>query len=134
MAHQLQAGTELFDGRVRLIGLHAYEDQRGLLTPFDFSNLPFVPSKVFAVSHVPEGETRGRHAHQYGEQLLWCLQGRIGILIRHDGNEATLMLEPSGFGLLIGQDVWCQQTYLVKGSVLLVFASHPYDPQSYVTG
>jgi hypothetical protein len=53
--------------------------------------------------------------------------------MRHDGQEAALTLEPASFGLVFGPGVWCQQKYVVDGSVLLVFASDPYDPASYLS-
>lgn len=122
-----------FDGRARLIPMSGHGDRRGLLLPFDFAQLPFAPRRAFSVSNVPAGEVRGRHAHRHGEQLLVCLQGSIEILMRYQDDAETLTLEPGTPGLLIGTGVWCQQTYLSAGSVLLVFASHPYDPQSYTT-
>ena len=54
------------------------------------------------------------------------------MLMRVADGEERLMLSPGAPGLLVGPGVWCQQTYLAEGSVLLVFASEPYDPSSYV--
>lgn len=52
--------------------------------------------------------------------------------MRCQGEEVTLLLDSGRAGLLLGPGVWCQQKYLAEGSVLLVFASEPYDPASYV--
>lgn len=49
----------------------------------------------------------------------------------HD-EEVILLLDSGRVGLLLGPGVWCQQKYLDEGSVLLVFASEPYDPASYI--
>jgi hypothetical protein len=65
-------------------------------------------------------------------QMLVCLQGCIEILMRYRDKEATLVMEPSSLSLVFGPDVWCQQKYVVEGSVLLGFASEPYDPKSYI--
>lgn len=125
---------ELLNGRAQLIPLRRHEDERGWLLPFDFAHLPFEPRRVFAVTNVPQGGIRGGHAHSDGQQLLVCLQGRVGIRMRHGNDTVTLVLEPAASGLLVTADVWCQQTYATAETVLLVFASHPYDPTSYVTG
>lgn len=125
--------TDFFDGRARLIPLRGHGDARGLLLPFDFATLPFTPCRIFTVSQVPTGTVRGAHGHKSGEQLLVCLQGRIDILMRHLDEAETLTLSPSSHGLLVGAGVWCQQTYLTWETVLMVFASQPYDPQSYLT-
>jgi hypothetical protein len=75
---------------------------------------------------------RGGHAHASGYQWLVCLNGSIEVLMRCHGEEVTLLMDSERFGLLLGPGVWGQQKYLAEGSVLLVFASDPYDPASYI--
>ena len=110
-----------------------HSDERGNLLPLDFDRLPFTPRRVFTVTGVPVGSIRGEHGHRSGEQLLVCLQGKIDLLLRKGHEEATTALTPAGPGLLLGAGVWCRQTYLVSNSVLLVLASEPYDPESYIS-
>jgi quercetin dioxygenase-like cupin family protein len=87
---------------------------------------------VFAVTSAPVGAERGGHAHRSGMQLLVCLQGRIEATLRAGEAEARLVLAPGSGGLLFGPGVWRRQTYLEAGAVLVVFASDPYDPASYL--
>jgi dTDP-4-dehydrorhamnose 3,5-epimerase-like enzyme len=94
--------------------------------------MSFLPNRAFAVTHVQAGMVRGGHAHLRGYQWLVCLNGSIEILMRRHGEEVTLLLDSGHFGLLLGPGVWCQQKYLAEGSVLLVFASEPYAPASYI--
>lgn len=123
---------EFFGGQARLVACPGRADERGILTPFAFDQLPFVPCRAFTVTGTPAGSVRGGHGHRSGMQLLVCLHGRIEVLMRHQGEEAALTLESAAQGLLIGANVWCQQRYVTAGSVLLVFASEPYDPASYI--
>lgn len=118
---------------MRVVLRSPHTDSRGLLHAFDFSELPFAPARVFTVSGAPAGTARGGHGHRRGEQLLACIQGRIHVLMRHAGEEATVQLVPDGGMLLVGPQVWCRQTYLDEGAVLLVLASEPYSPDSYFT-
>lgn len=122
-----------FGGRARLVDLPIHSDERGNLLPLDFDRLPFMPRRVFTVTGVPAGSIRGEHGHRSGEQLLICLQGKIDLLLRKGDEDATTALTPAGPGLLLGAGVWCRQTYLVSNSVLLVLASEPYDPESYIS-
>ena len=124
--------TEYFGGRARLIACSSQTDERGVLLPFYFNQMPFAPCRSFAITNVPAGVVRGGHAHRSGMQMLVCLHGRIEILMRYQDEEATLVMEPSSFSLVFGPGVWCQQRYATEGSVLLVFASEPYDPKSYL--
>jgi hypothetical protein len=126
--------TKYFGGRAQLWALEPKRDARGALLPFEVDCMPFVPRRVFVVADVPAGVARGGHAHRRGMQLLVCLQGRIEILMRCAGEDASLELLPWASGLLVGAGVWCRQTYAAAGSVLLVFASEDYDPASYLPG
>ena len=127
------ASSGWFGGRVRWVGLPIHSDERGNLLPLDFDKLPFMPRRVFTVAGTPTGSIRGEHGHRSGEQLLICLEGKIELLLRKGHEEASVALIPEGPGLLLGAGVWCRQTYLVPHSVLLVLASEPYDPKSYIS-
>ena len=94
--------------------------------------MPFHPCRAFVIHDVPAGTTRGRHAHKHGLQFLIRLTGRLLIALRYNGEEQTCALESSDLGLLVGPEVWSKQTYVEPGTTLLVFASAPYDPASYV--
>lgn len=121
-----------FDGHARLFESMSKVDPRGVLIPFDFDQMPFVPRRSFVVTQVPAGTRRGGHAHRYGMQFLICLQGKMEILMRYRTEAVTLVLDEPTRGLLLGPEVWGQQTYLNDGTVLLAFASETYDPDSYV--
>lgn len=101
------------------------------MLPLEFDSLPFLPCRFFTVAGVPAGTQRGGHGHRFGAQLLVCLQGRIDILMRCGNENAETVLERAGPGLLLGSGIWCRQTYVSADAVLLVLASHPYDPASY---
>lgn len=93
-----------------------------------------MPRRVFTVTDVPAGTVRGEHGHRAGEQLLICLQGSIELWLRAGQEQARTTLMPGGAGLLLGAGIWCSQTYRDLHSTLLVLASEPYDPASYIHG
>ncbi len=120
-----------FGGLAWLVKFRSIPDKRGVLQPLHFDQMPFAPCRAFVVTNVPAGVVRGGHAHRFGTQLLLCLQGRIEILMRHRQDEVALALVPASYGLVVGPGVWCEQKYVASDSVLLVFASDPYDANSY---
>ena len=120
-----------FDGRAQLLELPRHGDTRGSLLPIDLTHLPFAPQRLFTVTNVPTGTQRGGHGHHHGQQLLICLAGRIGVLLRCGSVQASVALDARGPALLVGAGIWGQQTYLQQDSALLVLASEPYDPSSY---
>src|SRR5690606_24543557 len=109
-----------FGGRARLVALERHADARGTLLPLEFEGLPFAPRRLFTVAGVPAGTVRGGHAHRQGQQLLICLQGRIDLCLRRAKEEARVTLVAAGPAMLVGANVWCEQTYVEAGSVLLV--------------
>ena len=121
-----------FGGRARRVRLERLRDARGELMPLPFDRLPFVPRRVFVVRDVPRGTVRGGHGHRSGQQLLVCLHGEIRARLQAGGEAVDLVLAADADGLLVGPGVWCAQTYAAPDSVLLVLASDPYDPSSYL--
>jgi len=124
--------TEYFGGKAKLIDLTRTADERGTLVPFYFDQMPFTPQRAFVVNNVPAGATRGRHALRAGTQMLVCIHGRVDVLMRYDGAEASVVMTPGSAGLLLESGVWSQQTYVTAGSSLLAFASTPFDPAAYI--
>lgn len=123
---------QFFADKAELIQLSEKTDDRGALLPIDFSKLPFQPCRIFVTHDVPTGTTRGGHAHKEGSQLLVRLTGRLKITMRYNSQVEVCFLETSTVGLLIGPRVWSEQTYLEPATTLLVLASTPYDPASYL--
>ena len=123
---------EYFGGRAKHVSHVQYVDKRGVLLPIDFNDMPFEPCRSFVITGTLAGTVRGGHGHRSAEQMLVCLHGRIEVLMRDSDEEVSLVLEPGSFGLAFGPGIWCQQKYLLAGSILLVFASEPYDPSSYI--
>jgi dTDP-4-dehydrorhamnose 3,5-epimerase-like enzyme len=124
----------LLGGQARLLRLPAQADVRGSLRPLEFSELPFIPKRLFVVDDVPAGVTRGGHAHASCRQLLLVLAGEVMIELRYKQKQANFLLSANGRAILIEPEVWSRQTYVGEGSVLLVLASEPYDDDSYVSG
>jgi dTDP-4-dehydrorhamnose 3,5-epimerase-like enzyme len=121
-----------FEGQAELIPLTERLDERGALLPMDFPTLPFQPCRIFVTHDVPAGTTRGGHAHRRGWQLLVRLTGRLKVAMRYNNQPEVCLLDRSDVGLLIGPRVWSEQTYLEPATTLLVLASTPYDPASYL--
>ena len=121
-----------FEGRVRLIQLRQAREIRGNLVEIDHAALPFAPRRSFVIDSVPDGISRGGHAHRYCEQLLICLQGRLTVDLRFNEHCRAIVLNDVRTGLYIGPMVWARQTY-AGDTRLLVLASRPFEPQSYIT-
>ena len=121
--------------RTRLIRLERNVDERGELVVAEIPDgLPFTPARIFVVTGVPTGETRGVHAHRACHQFLICGRGRVSVAVDEGGGRsAQVMLDSTGVGLWMPPLVWGGQTYLDHDSLLIVAASDVYDAEDYIT-
>jgi UDP-2-acetamido-3-amino-2,3-dideoxy-glucuronate N-acetyltransferase len=118
---------------VQLIALPRVNDIRGSLSAGEFSrSIPFEVRRYFLVFDVPSIETRGAHAHRECHQFLVCPHGSVSLVADDGVQREEFILDQPDFGVHIPPMVWAVQYKYSPGTVLLVFASHFYDPADYI--
>jgi acetyltransferase-like isoleucine patch superfamily enzyme/dTDP-4-dehydrorhamnose 3,5-epimerase-like enzyme len=118
---------------VRVLRLKSVEDMRGTLTVGEFgAGLPFVPQRVFYVYDAPSSRLRGEHAHRECEQLLVCVRGSLHVLADDGQQRGEVVLDDPATALYLPPMVWGVQYRPSADALLLVLASHPYDPDDYI--
>jgi dTDP-4-dehydrorhamnose 3,5-epimerase-like enzyme len=105
-------------------------DNLGVLFPIEFSEINFMPKRIFCVSNVPAGGIRGGHAHYQTKQYLFCVKGKIKVLVQDKEKSEFVLTE--GQGYLIDSMVWDSQQFLTGNDVLLVICSEPYRKEDYI--
>lgn len=130
----LASGTpDLAVEGARLVRLHAVEEARGLLTVGEVGRqVPFTPRRYFVVSGVPDENIRGEHAHLALHQFLVCLAGSVVAEVDDGRARRAITLDTPRVGLHMAPMVWGAQHHYSRDAVLLVLASHEYDPADYV--
>ena len=125
-------GVDAGDG-ARLHRLSRFVDVRGSLSVGEFGrDLPFPPVRYFLVFDVPSRETRGEHAHRACHQFLLCVHGSVKVLADDGRQRRAFVLDSPDTGLHLPPMTWGTQYRYSHDAVLLVFASHPYDPADYI--
>lgn len=118
---------------VQIYAMPRIEDMRGNLSVGEFGrNLPFVPQRYFLVFDVPSAEVRGEHAHRQCHQFLVCVHGRVSVVADDGARREEFLLDRPEIGLHVAPLVWATQYCYSSDAVLLVFASHAYDPSDYI--
>jgi acetyltransferase-like isoleucine patch superfamily enzyme/dTDP-4-dehydrorhamnose 3,5-epimerase-like enzyme len=111
----------------------SFEDIRGRLVAGEIEKeLPFTPVRFFVVYAVPSSEVRGEHAHRVCHQFLICVKGSVHIVVDDARVRQEIILSRPDTGLYLQPYVWGTQYKYSADAVLLVFASHPYDPDDYI--
>jgi acetyltransferase-like isoleucine patch superfamily enzyme/dTDP-4-dehydrorhamnose 3,5-epimerase-like enzyme len=126
--------TELGVGAVHVQRFAEFSDLRGRLTAGEFpaEAIPFTPQRWFLVYDVPSREIRGEHAHRVCHQFLLCVSGRVTVAVDDGRNRGEVLLDDPTLGIYIPPLVWGSQYRYDADAVLLVLASHPYDPDDYI--
>jgi dTDP-4-dehydrorhamnose 3,5-epimerase-like enzyme len=128
--------TEFTVPQVGKVALHHFKfvrDTRGDLTVGNFdTEIPFNPERYFLVFNVPSESTRGEHAHIECHQFLICVKGSCTVIVNDGQSEAEIELNSPNVGLYIPPMIWGVQHRYTNDAVLLVFASHLYDPKDYI--
>jgi len=116
-----------------LIKFKDITDKYGHLTPIEAKiDIPFEIKRIYYITRVEQGITRGFHSHRKLHQVLICLNGSIKIRVKNPNEEEIIELNDSSVGLYIGTYVWREMFDFTEGSVLLVLASEYYDEDDYI--
>ena len=87
------------------------------------------------ISDVPNGETRGYHAHKQNKQLLMCFSGRVEVKTVEKDDSGNLIEQNhvlnEGDFLYTPEMTWGEQTYY-NNAVLNVLCSEKYNEEDYI--
>lgn len=109
-----------------------FDDARGGLGVIDIIDYaPFTPVRLFWISDVAAGQSRGGHAHKACSQFMVCLSGRIQI-DAFDGTVRRRFLLSRGEFINVVPGIYATETFLVEQSVLLVLCDRPYEADDYI--
>jgi UDP-2-acetamido-3-amino-2,3-dideoxy-glucuronate N-acetyltransferase len=140
---EMQQPTPSTEGSTRVSlgvsGVHVqrfpeFTDLRGSLTAGELPDeaIPFVPKRWFMVYNVPSREVRGEHAHRTCHQFLICVSGQVTVAVDDGHSRGEALLDSPTRGVYLPPMIWGSQFRYDQEAVLLVLASHPYDPTDYI--
>ena len=118
--------------KCKTIDLPRINDPRGNLT-FVESNrhIPFTIKRVYYLSDVPGGSTRGGHAHKALNQLIIAMSGSFDIHLDDGCSKKTVHMNRSYYGLYVCPMIWRVIDNFSSGAVCMVLVSDYYDPLDY---
>lgn len=125
--------TEMAVRGVRVHRLRVISDPRGSLSVAEYGDdLPFSPKRYFIVYDVPSKGIRGAHVHRECQQFLVCVKGSVAVLVDDGLRREEILLDRPNLGVYVPPLVWAVQYKHSADAVLLVLASHAYDPADYI--
>ena len=113
--------------------LKTYTDKRGSLTLVEEGHeIPFDIQRVYWIHSVPQGEERGGHSNTEMYEYVIAVNGSVEITLEDINGRSTHLLNSKEKGLLVPPRTWNELKKFSPDAVLLVLASHSYDPETYI--
>ena len=118
---------------LNFIQLQEFSNYRGKLVHFNVKddNLPFEIKRIYHISQVPKGESRGMHGHLELEQVIFAISGSFKLDLWHGSNEFHFILDNPSIGVHVPKKSWRELSNFSDNAVCLVLASDVYNPRDY---
>ncbi len=104
-------------------------DERGALTVLQ-DEVPFNIKRVYWIFGNSRFK-RGGHRHHKTRQVLICIQGVIEVCIIIRSQIKNIQLKINGDFVIVEPSDWHEMKFS-DDAILLVVASHDYDPNDYI--
>jgi hypothetical protein len=116
----------------KIIRFPTIRDDTGGLTAFEFHDLPFNPKRVFLLTDLVQGASRGGHAHHELEELIVAVSGSFTVRTLDEHGWHRWTLNRADQALHVPPSVWRVLGGFSGNSVAMVLASTEYNPLDYV--
>lgn len=119
-------------GDLEVVSVPEFRDARGALFPLEVQNIvPFSVMRLFWITDVPAGTTRGAHAHKAAAQFYICCRGKVDVEVWDGKHRASFALSV-GETIHIPPMVFSTEIFSAPDNVLLVASDRPYDNSDYL--
>lgn len=118
---------------VQIIDLPRFLDKRGNLSCVEqLKHIPFKIKRSYWIYDVPDGESRGGHAHKALSQLIVAVSGSFTVTLNDGDVKRTFLLNRPDQGLYVMSGIWLTLDEFSLGAVCLVLASEEYSEDDYI--
>jgi hypothetical protein len=119
-------------GELYVVKLPMFLDERGLLVAVEFTQVvPFKVSRLFWISGVPQGASRGAHAHAACHQYVICGAGSVFVDVDDGIMQRSITLE-TGTALHVPPRIFLTLRLHDPGSLALVLCDRTYEQEDYL--
>ena len=115
------------------VDLRLISDSRGDLCVAELPlNQYFVTKRIYYISGVPVGNSRGSHGHKTLKQIFFALSGSFKLTVSDGEVFESITLKAKSTGYYLGSGYWRDLDTFTPNSVCLVLASDHFDATDYI--
>lgn len=117
----------------RKIPLKTIHRPEGQLTIIEAHNqVPFDIKRIYYLHDVPDGVTRGNHAHRNLWQMMVAMRGIVNVVLDDGVDRRGVKLTSPCEGLLVVPGIWRELNGFYDDALCMVVASELYDENDYI--
>lgn len=94
--------------------------------------LPFEIKRVFYITSANTKLPRGLHAHKKTQQVLFCIQGTIKLILDNGKKRSQITLNKPNIGIFIDKMIWSEMHNFKRNTILLILASDIFKSADYL--
>lgn len=115
------------------VHVSTFIDDRGCLGVADLvGSWNFEAQRIYYLTDVPPGKTRGTHGHKMLEQIFICLKGNFNLTVTDGSSTDKVQVLGLNMGYYLPAGVWRELSEFSQDAVCLVLASLPYEESDYI--
>lgn len=96
------------------------------------THIPFKIKRVYYIVGANTRLIRGLHAHKKTQQIIFCIQGTIKLLLDNGKKKEEILLDKPNVGVFLEEMVWHEMYEFKKNTILLVLASKEFSEKDYI--
>lgn len=96
------------------------------------TQIHFPVKRIYFITRAKKDLPRGFHAHKKTDQVLFCIQGKIKMVIDDGNKKEEVILDSPSKGIALPRMLWHEMHDFEENTILLVLASMKFDPKDYI--
>ncbi len=121
------------DSILKPIKIESFRDTRGNLDVAELQLLErFETKRIYSISNVPSGLSRGAHAHKTLEQIFFALTGQFTLTVTGGLESEVVVVRAQETGYYLPAGYWRDLSEFSHDALCLVLASEHYDEGDYI--
>jgi hypothetical protein len=117
---------------VKEISLDLRKLAAGNLGVLEFDTIEFQPKRIYWISNVPVGNTRGNHAHKELNQLVWALSGSVVLDVYAGESVTSYELNSNSSAVQLRPGLWRVLRNFSPDANVLVLCDRRFEESDYI--
>lgn len=94
--------------------------------------IKFEIKRVYYILDAAKDLPRGFHAHKELEQVFFCIQGSVKMILDNGFEKKEIILNDPSEGIILSPMIWHEMHDINQDTIMLVMASDKYNESEYI--